>query len=304
MSDYIVVKKSQISLYKNIPFYYLSNKGEGVLFKKPGVFLTKSQIFEARDIEIFIRSEDKDDAVKELLASLNMELVQKIASKGIKAVRVVLCDIIEEALTGSLDTSAQTLPETIETIFSGYLKNSELFESLIRISTNSHTIIEHSVNVLSLTMLYCCFHEIPLEKTKNLCIAAILHDIGTKSFDKSILNTKNKLSDKEFELYKTHPFKGHDIIKTTTRFDNIIARVALEHHERLDGSGYPRGITDIAFESQLIGLIDSYESLTYRDKAFRKSKKPYESLKLLKEELAYKKFNQDIFKNLCVCLVK
>jgi HD-GYP domain-containing protein (c-di-GMP phosphodiesterase class II) len=304
MDDYIAIKPSQLSLYKNIPLYYLSKDGEGVLFKKTGVFLDKSQLLDAKDMEIFIQSRDKDSAAKELLTTLNMDLAKKIASKGVRAVRSVLCDIVEEAITGSLDNSSQTLPETIEILFQGYSRKPELFKALIEISTNSHITIEHSVNVLSLSMLYCCFHEISVNATKKIGIAALLHDIGTTQIDGTILDSEQKLSEKEFNIYKTHPFKGHDAIKNSPHFDEIVAVVALEHHEKLDGSGYPRGITDISFESQLIGLIDSYEPLTYRDKAFRKAQKPYNTLTLLKEEVVAKKYNKDIFKKLCACLTK
>jgi len=304
MTEYIAVKNSQISLYKNIPFYYLSKNGEGVLFKKAGVFLDKSQISEAKDMGLFIHNKDKDDAAKELLANLNIDLARTIASQGVKKVRLVLCDIVQEALTGSLENSSQPLPETIEIMFQGYDRKPELFESLIKISTNSHIIIEHSVNVLSLSMLYCCFNDLPVNATKKIGVAALLHDIGTTDIDKSILDAKRKLSEKEFEILKTHPFKGHDFLKGSTRFDEVVATVALEHHEKLDGSGYPRGITDISFEGQLIGLIDSYEPLTYRDKEFRKAQNPYDALKLLKEEVVAKKYNKDVFKSLCACLTK
>lgn len=304
MAEYIAVKKSQISLYKNVPFYYLSKTGEGVLFKKPGVILSKSQLSEAKDMEIFILSKDSDAAAKELLASLNMELAKKITSKGVKAVRSILCDVVEEALTGSLDSSSQTLPETIEIMFHGYAKKPEFLEALLKISTKSDIIIEHSVNILSLTMLYCCFHEIPIDETKKLGVAALLHDIGTTEIDKAILDSSQKLSNDEFERYKTHTLKGYEILKKYQQFDEAIGIVALEHHEKLDGSGYPNGTKEISFESQLIGLIDSYEPLTYRDKDFRKAKKPFESLRLLKEEVMAKKYNKDIFKKFCACLIR
>ena len=153
-------------------------------------------------------------------------------------------------------------------------------------------------------MLYCCFHDVPVNTTKKLGVAALLHDIGTTDIDKTIIDSSKKLSDKEFEQYKTHTSKGHDVLKNNGQFDEIVGIVALEHHEKLDGSGYPRGIKNLSFESQLIGLIDSYEPLTYRDKDFRKAKEPFESLRLLKEEVVAKKYNKDIFKNFCACLTK
>ena len=110
MNKYITVKKSQLSLYKDIPFYYLSKKGEGVLFKKASVFLDSSQISKAKTMKIFILSKDKDAAAKELLVSLNMDLARKIASKGLQTVRLVLSEIVEEVLTGSLDNSSNIMP--------------------------------------------------------------------------------------------------------------------------------------------------------------------------------------------------
>jgi len=97
---------------------------------------------------------------------------------------------------------------------------------------------------------------------------------------------------------------GYDMIITNTNFDISIATVALEHHERLDGSGYPNGIKDITMDSQLIGMIDSYEPLTYRNKIFRKAKKPFEALQIIKNDVMKEKFSKVFFKKFASCLVK
>ena len=75
----------------------------------------------------------------------------------------------------------------------------------------------------------------------------------------------------------------------------------LEHHENLDGSGYPRGITHISFEGQLINLISCFEQLTYREKKYRKAKLPFSAMSTIKDEtLKYGKFNKEIFKDFCL----
>ena len=306
MSDFIQIKKSQLTLYKEVPLYYLSEKGEGVLFKKKGDHLNKALISEAKAMNIYIRAKDKFLASQELLNALNMDLAKQVANKGVRSVRLILCDIVQEALNGDLaqTDTARALPETIEIMFFGQSKNKELFEALARISTASPIMVEHSVNVLALALLYCCIHGIGIDEARKIGVAALLHDIGITGIDRSIVESDQKLSDKAFNAYKTHTIKGHDIIKKDTQFDGIVATVALEHHEKLDGSGYPWGVKTMSFESQLIGLIDSYEPLTYRDKSFRKAKKPFDALSVLKDEVVARQYDKTIFKNLCTCLMK
>lgn len=304
MEKYIPVKKSQLAFYKNVPFYWLSKNGEGVLYKNPGVILDRNQLEEAKRIDIYIDQDDRQAAVKDLLSSLNMDLAQKIAKKGVQLVRKVLCDIVDEALFSPLEHVGPVLPETIEIMFYGHSKNSQLLEGLTRISSGSKKVVEHSTNVLAFSMLYCCIQDIPVNMSKIIGISALLHDIGTTLIEKGIIESDEKLSSEDYESLKTHPQKGHDLIIDSTQFHKTVATVALEHHEKLDGSGYPKGTSLITFEGQLIGLIDSYEALTYRDKAFRKAKMPFDTMQMLKNEVLEKKYDKEIFKNFCLCLTR
>jgi len=304
MSDLIQVKNSQLSLYKTTQLYTVSQKGEPVLYKKEGEVLEYSGSSEEKHPELFILGNDRKAAAKELHTGLNMGLARAMASKGVRSVRSMLNIIVEEALTGSLDDARESLPETIEIMFYGYSKNQELLTSLITIKDNVPLVVEHSINILSIALLYCCNHDIPINAAKKIGLSALLHDIGTIQIDQEIIETKQKLSEEDYKLYQTHAKKGYDLIKKSTHFDETVALVALEHHEKLDGSGYPRGITDISFESQLIGLIGSYEPLTYREKEFRHKKTPYDTLQLLKKEVIAGKYNKEIFINLCSCLIK
>jgi hypothetical protein len=86
---------------------------------------------------LFIHKDDKDAATKELLTALNQNLASSITGKGIKAVRKLLLDVAKEALTGSLESGTKVLPETIEVIFRGCSKNSELLELLVKIDATS-----------------------------------------------------------------------------------------------------------------------------------------------------------------------
>lgn len=102
------------------------------------------------------------------------------------------------------------------------------------------------------------------EKRKiHLKFACILHDIGKIGIPESILNKTTPLSDKEYELIKTHPQIGHDIIKDI-EFLSIAREILLQHHERVDGKGYPNKLTsdEILLESKILTVADAYDAIS------------------------------------------
>ncbi len=303
MSDYFIVQESQLLFYKNTPLYCQSKDKSYILYKKSGEILDQSRLDEANRPELFIHKKDKEAAVKELFSIFNKILAEQSLSKNLKTVRSTLSLIVKEALNNQEARALDSIPETIDILFNRYSEESELLEVMVKIKNTSNIVIEHTINVLLLTFRYCFFHHFSEDDTKRLALCALLHDIGASIIDRDLIEADHKLTDEEFEKYALHTSKGHGIIKKETRFDPSVAMVALEHHERIDGTGYPSGITDVSFDSQLIGLIDCYEPLTYQDKTYRKAKLPYDSLQLIKNEVMQGKFQTDLFKNLCSCLM-
>ena len=93
-------------------------------------------------------------------------------------------------------------------------------------------------------------------------MAAVIHDIGKISVPAEILSKPRKLTDIEFSLIKTHAQSGYDILKDI-EFPWPVARMVLEHHERMDGSGYPNGLTGekILIESRILSVADVVEAM-------------------------------------------
>jgi putative nucleotidyltransferase with HDIG domain len=96
----------------------------------------------------------------------------------------------------------------------------------------------------------------------NLRTAAVIHDIGKIYIPSDILSRPGKLSEMELNLIKTHPQGGYDIIKGMD-FPCSIARAVLQHHERLDGSGYPNGLKgeDMLLEAKILAVADVVEAM-------------------------------------------
>jgi len=97
----------------------------------------------------------------------------------------------------------------------------------------------------------------------GLRLGAIVHDIGKISIPAEILSRPGKLSDVEYQLIKTHPQTGYDILKNH-QFPWPIAEMVFQHHERIDGSGYPRGLSadQILPEAKILGVADVVEAIS------------------------------------------
>lgn len=99
------------------------------------------------------------------------------------------------------------------------------------------------------------------DTVEGIRMAGVIHDIGKISVPSEILSKPGSLSQKEFELIKDHPKTGHDVLKDV-EFPWPIARIILQHHEKLDGSGYPQGLKseEIMLEARIITVADVIEA--------------------------------------------
>jgi putative two-component system response regulator len=100
------------------------------------------------------------------------------------------------------------------------------------------------------------------DRINGLYMAGVIHDLGKISIPAEILSKPGKISKIEFDLIKTHPKVGYDILEAI-EFPWPIARMVLEHHERIDGSGYPSGLSgeELLLEAKIIGVADVVEAM-------------------------------------------
>ena len=126
----------------------------------------------------------------------------------------------------------------------------------------------HSDNVANLSFEIGKKLSLPHQKLRSLKIASLLHDVGEVKLPDDILNKPDSLTENEYNLIKEHPKHSYNIINDIS-FEESIEDIALQHHERLDGSGYPNGLTknNIFIEAKIIAVADVVEAMT--------SKRPY-----------------------------
>ncbi|WP_409272688.1 HD-GYP domain-containing protein [Neobacillus sp. SCS-31] len=153
----------------------------------------------------------------------------------------------------------------------------QLSESLTRlkkiveeVERKDHHTVEHSERVSEYAVKIAKKLMFPKDKLESLYIASILHDIGKINIPMEILNKPDKLTDEEFAYIKRHPGDGAEMVKDLYYED--IPMIIEQHHERLNGSGYPHGLKgdDILLEARIIAVSDSFDAMT-EDRAYRKA---------------------------------
>lgn len=108
------------------------------------------------------------------------------------------------------------------------------------------------------------------DQLEKLLIASALHDVGKINISEQILNKNAKLTSEEFNIIKKHPLDGAEMVKDT--YYKNISKIIEQHHERINGSGYPYGLKgeDIVLEARIIAVSDSFDAMT-EDRSYRKA---------------------------------
>ena len=301
--NYIQVRNSQINYYREIPLFYQTGTDSYVLYKPAGTSITEMRISQQRHPLLYIQEEDRIVAIKELQKGFNKHIEQSLTTGNAVNVKASLCNLVEETLEEPRSGTLKALPDTVDSLITGYSEHPEILKSIASISFKDYTTVIHSVNVMALTLGFCFHSNFRIHKTRRIGLSALLHDIGKTEIHLSILKASRKLTNHEFSVMKTHPTIGNVIIREKNKLGGDVALGALEHHEKLDGSGYPKGTRDISYVGQLLGVIDCYEALTNQDRPYRRAREPLETLKFLKEDVQAGKFSRDIFEKFCYSLI-
>lgn len=140
----------------------------------------------------------------------------------------------------------------------------------------------HSMDVCIYSLIAAKAMGLSYEDIITLGIGALLHDIGKCKVPEHILNKKGRLTKEEFEMVKKHPTFGLQILGNISQMNSRVARIIMEHHERCDGSGYPRHLKgeEIDQLSKIVAVADIYDALT-SDRIYKKKILPHEAAEYL-----------------------
>lgn len=145
------------------------------------------------------------------------------------------------------------------------IRGDELFElHMGSILNKDESLLNHSFHVALFTTIIATAKKFDAKRIRDIGVGALLHDIGKIVIPDTVLQKEGKLTPEEWELVRSHPWVGYDMIRKQQQFSVVSAHCAYQHHERLDGSGYPRGLVgnDIHPVGRITAIADVFEAMT------------------------------------------
>ena len=156
---------------------------------------------------------------------------------------------------------------------------------MVRLAEKDTSTEEHTRRVAALAVELGEELGIPAARLRMLAIGGLLHDVGKLSIPDAILQKPGPLDDGEFAVVKQHPERGQELLSELGGFDASVERLVLDHHERLDGTGYPRGLSadDLDLETRILTVCDVYDALV-SPRVYRPAWSVDKAIALLHEE--------------------
>ena len=172
----------------------------------------------------------------------------------------------------------------VEEISDSITRNPGALISLARLKTADDYTYMHSVAVCALMIALAKQLKVDETLTRSLGVAGLLHDLGKASVPMEVLNKPGKLTDAEFDIIKSHPKKGYAMLLGGERVDDITLDVCLHHHEKMDGSGYPKRLKgdEISLYARMGAVCDVYDAIT-SNRPYKAGWDPAESLRKMTE---------------------
>ena len=266
----IVVSSEEIISQKTLPYALYDEAGIKIL--EAGEVLTPGKILLVRNYEVLYRKETPADSMPK-----EANIQPKPSNKPIKALnkkskidfeaQIELKSTFSNAMDVFNQKDVQRAKHMILEIRDKIIRDSQLIRKNVQFFSELKLLGEHDnthpLNVAILSVFLASNLEYSDLQISEIALGALLHDIG-KMHIKGEVNDFTKMTKEEEIEYKKHPIIGHRMIKTELKLSEKIARVALQHHEKMDGTGWPYGIssTMISEYAQIIAVCNFFDNMT------------------------------------------
>lgn len=214
-----------------------------------------------------------------------------------KCMQVVSATFERLKKQGNLDLTA--LDDVIQSILDDIFSQKDILSCLHHISSIDDDTMAHCVN----TTVYCILigkrKKLTKEQLTTLAKGSILHDIGKVDLNENILLKASSLTPEEYSHIKEHASFGYALLKQNSRLEEEAKLIALQHHERLDGSGYPSGLKGNRIHpyARIAAVADMFDALTTA-RCYRRSLSNYRAYKILTEDADAGKLDKTLVNHL------
>jgi len=272
---------------------YLKVGRKFVLLRKKNIPLSGERIRRWREMGVklvYLKAEARE-AYLEYLQNKLEEVLSSSKPLGEKA-NFLYCvsEMLTERLLRSFNPEDLSSAKTfVKEATQCLLEDSELSSHLIKIMSHDFSTYVHSNNVFLLAACFSLFQGLSKEEAEKIALGALLHDLGKERLDPRILQKPERLDPYEWSEVRKHPIWSFEALKRLDPSWEEIRRIALEHHESNDATGYPRGLDRELIHpySMLVKICDVFEALT-GVRPYREPLTPYRALEFMKSTMLTK----------------
>ncbi len=185
------------------------------------------------------------------------------ASSTIRRSRAQVMKVFEDARLGNSVKSRKLAPLVVQISRSVNVEPTIIL-NIARLKTEAEYTYLHSVAVCALMVNLARKMGFPERQLHDIGMAGLLHDIGKTSIPDSILSKPGKLNESEWTTIRNHPQRGHEILSASKGISDVVLEVCLRHHEKMDGTGYPGGISadNLSIFTRMSTICDVYDAIT------------------------------------------
>ena len=192
--------------------------------------------------------------------------------------KALVTSMFREARLGKALDAESCLP-LVEEISASVLRNPGAMVSLARLKTQDDYTYMHSVAVCALMVALARESGLNSDECRAAGLAGLMHDLGKAQMPLEVLNKPGKLTEDEYAIMRTHPERGHAMLLEGGTSSEAVLDVCLHHHERVDGTGYPHGLSGeaISLVARMGSICDVYDAIT-SNRPYKKGWDPAESI--------------------------
>jgi HD-GYP domain-containing protein (c-di-GMP phosphodiesterase class II) len=207
-----------------------------------------------------------------------------VAKRVYRAAHNTVSGLLEQARLGNaLDTDSAK--EVVTDCVDSILRNPSALMWMAKIKHVDYYTMEHSLNVCVLAIAFGRHLRMDKIDLVRLGTGGMLHDVGKMQIPDEVLNKPAKLTDEEFSVMSQHPEIGRRLLMKSQGSLSYAVDVAFNHHERMDGKGYPRGLfaRELSEYSRIISIVDAFDAMT-SDRCYAKARSTLDALKIIYKE--------------------
>lgn len=299
MSNYKKQKLIRVSpktfIHKNELNYNIYKRDTGDIYKQ---YIHKGDVYSDKDIEalendninhLYIKHDDFEKYSEDINNYLSNIVSDQELSTLVKSeiMHELACDTMHDLLSGEITKhKINQVSKSVDVTVEFILNDDNAVKSMLEVTSYDYYTYTHSVDVSTYSLAFGNYLGLNEIQLKALGKGAMLHDLGKQRVPLEILNKNGKLTENEFQIMKSHPTHGVEILKEMGETDEVIFAIIEQHHEKICGGGYPKGLkgNDIHPFAQIVALCDIFNALTTK-RSYKEAMTSFDAFKIMNQHM-------------------